>query len=35
MSALARAPRTPLPATLIVGAAPGIAVAETPAASAR
>jgi hypothetical protein len=37
MSALARAPRTPLAATgsLITAAAPGTAVAETPAASAR
>ncbi len=37
MSALARAPRTPLPATdpLIAAAAPGTAVAATPAAGAR
>jgi len=37
MSALARARRTPRPATgpLIVGAALGTAVAETPAAGAR
>ncbi len=37
MSALARAPRTALPATspLIAAAAPGTAVAETPAAGAR
>jgi hypothetical protein len=37
MSALARAPRTPLPGIgpLIAAAAPGTAVAETPAADAR
>jgi hypothetical protein len=37
MSALARAPRTPLPATgpLIAAAAPGTAMAEAPAAGAR
>ena len=37
MSALARAPRAPLPATgpLIAATAPGPAVAETPAAGAR
>jgi hypothetical protein len=37
MSVLAKAPRTPLPATgpLITAAAPGTAVVETPAAGAR